>query len=384
MRAALALVLVLAAGAAQAHTRGASYSWWTIEPGGAQVRARVSALELTRLQLDPAHTPDYLATAAATIAAGLRLEAGGVRCEPSPPRAAQHGGWIELNWTVRCPPGARVLVAPLFAQAAPGHLHFARVAQAGRADVQRVLTGREPALRLDGAQAPGSVAGFVALGFEHILSGWDHLAFVLALLLLCTRLREIVLVASAFTLAHSLTLALAVLGLARVQAHAVEALIALSIALAAAEGLWQRAGRRRGVPLALAALLLAFGAAGAGALPAILPAAVAVFIVCYFELVARSPQPARWRAAMGFGFGLVHGLGFAGALAQMELPRAALVWSLAAFNVGVELGQLLAIALAWPLLRLTGRRAALENWSRELAGAAICALGTYAFVVRAF
>ena len=151
------------------------------------------------------------------------------------------------------------------------------------------------------ASAPGRSAGnvafaYVRIGIEHILFGADHLLFVLGLMLLVDSLGMLVKTISAFTVAHSLALALAVLGVVEVPPALVEALIALSIVLVA------------------------------------------------LELTRRTAAPTvtkRYPWAIAFAFGLLHGLGFAGALTSIGLPHDQLVLALFAFNVGVEIGQLL-------------------------------------------
>jgi hypothetical protein len=157
-------------------------------------------------------------------------------------------------------------------------------------------------------ERPGTldvIATYTALGVEHILLGVDHLLFVLALLLLVKAWGRLALTVTAFTLAHSITLAAATLGAVSVKPAAVEATIALSILFLATE--------------------LARGAArGPGRDPD--------------TLTARFP----WVVA--FAFGLLHGFGFAGALREIGLPEQAIPLALLFFNVGVELGQLLFIA----------------------------------------
>jgi hydrogenase/urease accessory protein HupE len=142
---------------------------------------------------------------------------------------------------------------------------------------------------------------YTVLGIHHILVGIDHLLFVLSLMLLVGSLRQLLWTITAFTLAHSITLALATLGVIHVPGPPVEALIALSIVFVAAEVIQARRGK-------------------AG-------------------LAKHHP----WIIA--FGFGLLHGLGFAGALAEVGLPDNAIPTALLFFNVGVEVGQLIFIAI---------------------------------------
>src|SRR5690606_6536781 len=151
-----------------------------------------------------------------------------------------------------------------------------------------------------------------------------------------------------------ITLALAVLGIARPPGGAIEALIGLSIALVAAENLWLAAGRPVTLRRTLAVALLALAgvaALGIGVVPALTLLGLALFTACYFELLARVPRPAPLRAAVAFVFGLVHGFGFAGVLLEAELPSERLAATLFGFNLGVELGQVACVLLVWPLLQ---------------------------------
>jgi hydrogenase/urease accessory protein HupE len=160
----------------------------------------------------------------------------------------------------------------------------------------------------------GEVAAtYLRLGVEHILFGFDHLLFVLALVILVRDWRRVAVTVTAFTIAHSITLAAATLGFVNVPRPPVEATIALSIVLVAVEIL----NTRRGQP----------------------------------SLTSRLP----WLVA--FSFGLLHGFGFAGALAEVGLPQHAIPVALLFFNVGVELGQLVFVAAVLSVIWLLGHAA---------------------------
>jgi hypothetical protein len=394
--AALLAALWLAAGA-HAHTRSASYSSWRLEPDGARVELRIPLLELTRLSAEAAQEIGSGGAVARYLAEQLTLSRGGARCAPAGEVAAVDApkGWVHFRWKVACEQsGPAVIESRILLAEAPSHLHFARVA--GAEVQERVLTEAEPRWPLGtgdgaGAAAPSlegtGLGGYVLLGVEHILSGWDHLAFVLALLLLASSLGEVAALVTAFTLAHSITLALAVLGVLDPDAAAVEALIGYSIALVAAENGWLLGGRPRAVPAAAALGLLALAAlaaAGVGAVPAPALLGLALFSLCHFGLLARAERPARLRAAVAFAFGLVHGFGFAGVLAEMQLPTQRIAHALFGFNAGVEIGQLAIVALVWPALRALETKSPLRLHRRvaELGSAAICALGLYWFLAR--
>jgi hypothetical protein len=174
---------------------------------------------------------------------------------------------------------------------------------------------------------PSGFAGWVLLGMEHILAGWDHLAFLAALLLAVPRFRAVLGIVTAFTLAHSVTLGATALGWIALGARAslaVEVIIALSISVVAAENLL------REVP--------------------------------------------RHRAALAFGFGLVHGFGFASVLREYGLGDQA-ARALFGFNLGVELGQAAVVALALPLLAALRPHARVYRWLNRAGSAALLLAG---------
>jgi hydrogenase/urease accessory protein HupE len=220
-------------------------------------------------------------------------------CEAvTPPRRVQEGSAWRDTWTVRCVGslgGEELALSGL-----EGTLTDALVRLQALDGSERVLRliPAAPAVRVPETPSSAGVAGaYSVLGVEHILLGIDHLLFVLGLMLLIRSGRKLLLTVTAFTVAHSLTLAAATLGWVRAPVAAVEAVIALSIVFVAAEVVNRREGR---------------------------PGATA-------------ERP--WIAA--FGFGLLHGFGFAGALAEIGLPESAIPLALLFFNLGVEAGQLL-------------------------------------------
>ena len=210
-----------------------------------------------------------------------------------------------------------------------------------------------------------------------------------ALLLLAGSWREVAVLVTSFTVAHSVTLALAVLGVVRPDGAAVESLIGFSIALVAAENAWLLGGRGLAVPAVALAAIGAMGLAGffgAAALSPLSALGLALFTFCHFALLDRSERPARLRAAVAFGFGLIHGFGFAGILNELALPTERLAPALLGFNVGVEIGQIAIVAVGWPLLLLLENRSG-GAWHRlvaEVASAAIAGLGVFWWVGRSF
>jgi uncharacterized membrane protein len=196
---------------------------------------------------------------------------------------------------------------------------------------------------------------FFKLGAEHLYTGIDHILFLLALIAGSRRLREIVLAATTFTLAHSVTFVLAALGLVHVQASVVEPIIALSIAVVAGWHLWRlwRRGSHATDLEATSSSHLSLDRAG-------------------------------WaRLGVVFCFGLVHGLGFAGALGIDEAWSWTLLWSLLVFNVGIETVQLGIIVAVFPLLAVLRHRAPVAGlWTTGAIATGVAVMGLVWFVQR--
>ncbi|MBE7482671.1 MAG: HupE/UreJ family protein [Polyangiaceae bacterium] len=374
------LCLLLWCSRSEAHTRSVSYSTWRIDGHAATVTARVSLLDASLIAG---------AGLTAHVREGLLLSTPAGACRATEPRQRQSDPeWIELVWSVSCPgEGALTLGSSLFVAQNPSHLHLARVSFGDAPPSEHVLDARGQSATLErSAPAPESFSRFVWLGVEHIATGWDHLLFVLMLLFAARSLRGAALVVTGFTLGHSATLTLTVLGALAPREGPVEALIAASIALLAVENVWIGEGRERALLPVAAVLTLVLSALAALALSrSVAPAlfGVALFAACYFTLVGRSERPELGRAAVAALFGLVHGFGFARVLTSMELSPVRLARALVGFNLGVELGQLAVIALAFPLLLAVRRRAPERPLGRVAASAALV-LACYWFVVRAF
>jgi len=335
------------------------------ELGAATVHLRIGAdrQAAVRVDVDPEHLPLALnpfvgldpsapdserrARAEAfmrSFMAHLRLDGGGralhatAALEPLSPDLTQRR--FAFRFAFELPPGARALI---WKEELPLGQYFFTVGREGR--------GNELKLWMEGAKArevpldpapPKAGLGalslsYLRLGFTHILpGGLDHILFVLGIFLLSLKWRPILWQVTAFTLAHSITLGLSLYGLVSLRPAIVEPLIALSIVAVAVENVWTREFHWR-------------------------------------------------RVAVVFAFGLLHGLGFAGALHDLGLQRGDFLTALLGFNAGVELGQLSVVALAFAALGLPfGRR----DWYRPRvavpASVLIAAVGLYWTVQRVF
>jgi HupE / UreJ protein len=340
VRAALTLAVLASVGLgptrAGAHQLGVSYSELTIGDRTVDGRVVLAAADAAALARDPRVLLDTLS-----------LLQDGTRCSLAPGDVTPEGGdGVALTGRWTCPARIdRLQIRVGFVEAMPrGHTHLAKVVSGGEVH-ERVVRAGADAFEVAGPpRLAAQAARFLALGVEHILTGYDHVAFLFGLLLLGGSLRSLVAVVTSFTVAHSITLALATLGAVTPPARIVEPLIAASIVFVAGENLWA----------------LRHGAA---------PGA--------------SADAARRRWVVAFAFGLVHGFGFASVLAQLRLPRSGLAASLVAFNVGVETGQIAIVAAAFPLLALARRSAGFVPHGVRLGSLAIGSLGLFWLVQRA-
>ncbi len=274
----------------------------------------------------------------------LELSEGALRYIPreSGDPLAELGGAIELSF--RAPLSGPIeslgLAVDLFRESGESHIDLATVVWPDGKTESFTLDVDTPSARST-PRGSGPFGVFLRLGFEHILGGWDHIAFLLALLLSSRRLRSVLGWVTAFTVAHSLSLALATLGLVDVGGweRLVESAIALSIAYVAADNLLR-------------------------------------------------PDLERGRWVEAFVFGLLHGLGFAGFLAQSLVLEASKPLALLAFNLGVELGQLAIVALlVAPFLARSRRRQADDEFLlprplRRAGSVLVVGLGLFWFLQR--
>jgi hypothetical protein len=353
-----AVVLVasmLMAGTALAHQVGLSRGVYVVR--GAEVAAEVTFArgELRTLvpQLDAdgdgalseAELAGGTAALQAKVIDPVEVLGDGQACVGTVARARlteEDGAVVVAGYVCPAAPQELTLRAPaLLESLAYAHRHLAQIGRGvageeGLTDVVLHRRGAEATVTLGDAEAEAYAVGeYFKLGVEHILIGTDHLVFLLGLVLVGGRLRSLVAVITAFTLGHSVSLAMATLGWWSPGGAIVEPAIALSIAYVGVENFFAK------------------DAAG------------------------------RWKITLPFGF--IHGFGFAGVLADLGLPADAVIPALLLFNLGVEAGQLMVLALVLPVLLLLARQA----WFQRVRGVwwisgAIVAAGLYWFVERVF
>ena len=351
----VALVVGMLCGAAPALAHPVPFSYVDLRVRGSAIEVSVVAhaydlchdlgLDVTRPEqlMDAAVLDTHAEAIAAMINTRLSLAADGrtltsARWTAPEPLTDRMSVRLRTEYPLANSFGVATVIANLFPYD-PEHQTFVNVYETDALRLQAILGGGRDRVDYFAGTTQGNLAvvrRFVPSGIHHILIGPDHLLFLVGLLLLGGTVRRLLLVVTAFTLAHSITLSLAALNILVPPARLIEPAIALSIVYVGADNLMVRGGRDV-------------------------------------------------RGWIAFAFGFIHGFGFANVLREMDLPRQALGWSLFSFNLGVEIGQVVVVVIvASALLALRAR----SEWaSRRLAvigSIAVIGAGAYWFVQRVF
>lgn len=315
-----AIAVLLWCGTARAHQVSVTHSDVTID--GAEVRYTIL---ITPADLEQV-TGDHLAY----VVEHVPITDGEIPCPAEGASLGDQGGFTRVAWIARCPAPIAQLVIDydLFFEHDPTHEALLRVHAAGEEADALLAEGRARFVWDLAEPPPSGTLAFIRSGVDHILFGFDHICFLLALLLaiVITRvgtewkrrsfaqaLKATAVIVTSFTVAHSITLIAASLGVVRMPAQLVESVIALSIAYTAIENIVR--------------------------------------------------PDVRWRHVLTFSFGLLHGLGFARML-EVLLPPEHVIVPLLTFNLGVELGQLAIVAVALPAFWLLARALGAERYRR--------------------
>ena len=352
-RCGLLAALLAQATPVSAHPVPFSYLDLRLVPGAVEVALVVHAYDLSHDLGLGVESPERLleagvldaqsTRAAAILRDRLQLSAGGQPIvsgpwsapEPLPERQSVR---FRARYETDSTPGSLMVAAVLFPYD-PQHQTFLNFYEGEELTSQAILGGERYSFEYFTGTRQGAFAvmqKFVPAGVHHILIGPDHLLFLVGLLLLGGSIRRLLLVVTAFTAAHSITLSLAALNIFSPPAQIIEPAIALSIVYVGADNLMVRGGRDV-------------------------------------------------RAWIAFAFGFIHGFGFANVLREMDLPRQALGWSLFSFNIGVEIGQVLVVAIvAAALLTLRARSETAGRWVAVAGSVLVIAAGAYWFVQRVF
>ncbi len=379
---------------AGAHTKSETQSIWRVEGSSVHVTFTVPNLEARRLSADNSIPNDQII--GAYIGEHVKVLHGENQCPSDGVRSLTAApNFSRFESVFRCPDANGIVLASnAFFDLVPTHVTYAKIVPENGTFVSQLFSSDRRSLELSSASGQSELEDasffeYVLLGMDHIFTGYDHQAFILALILLSSRIRDIVFVVTGFTLGHSISLSLAVTGVLRPHAEFIDSIIALTIAMVAAENMAHAAKRERSYALAFGGLLCLFVLAsffGIGNLPTPLIAGIGIFAVCYMMLSKHIQDAARLRLVVTLIFGTIHGFSFANSLIEMRLPTGRVAELLIGFNLGVEIGQLSVVALillalaALAKVRLTLPRPLVV----DVASAALVGLGFYWFLTKGY
>jgi hypothetical protein len=380
-----------------AHTRSESYSHW--HESGSSITATIT-IPLREVMLlyqagDSAIVPPA-ELFRDEVRAKTEVSGASGTCKADAVNILQAAsGFVRVEMQFDCgdASAASIRYRALF-DAAPAHVHYAKLHR-GDLRFETLITDTSDTWDITDFGEPGSYSfkSFLMIGVEHIGGGIDHVAFLIGMLLIAGSIGRSVIAVTGFTLGHSVSLAAAVLGYVHADGTLVEAFIGFTVALVAVEYfLLRKRAERSAAALATTSMLVAW-AVGllALALDMIPDRAVFVYVgfgmfaFCYLlaavELERRDTSRASTLLFMAtMCFGLVHGFGFAGFLMETGILGTSLLVPLLGFNLGVEAGQLILVAIALGIASLLRDR--LPRFATPMLAASLCSVGVYWFVGR--
>jgi hypothetical protein len=297
-------------------------------------------------------------------------------------------GVLKFAWAFQCLQIPETISVSLFQDLGVTHTHIARGVVDGESVPEFMFASNQDAwvIGLPGERNvnQSSYFGYFQSGVEHILSGWDHLTFLLGLLLLFTG-RFLVIAITGFTIGHSLTLGLGAMNVLRVHSEIIETLIGFSILLLAVEYFIKHTFEIDKLAKNLALSLCAFLPLTVfGDLDLILIIGLALFLTFYLSLTNHYSN--LWLPLLiTIFFGLIHGLGFASSIAESGIPQDRLVPIILSFNIGVEVGQLAVAFALLALIKITKMyfHSSYFHYLHGAMGAFVFSMGTFWFISRA-
>lgn len=392
----LTFIVTTTSSQAHSHNRSQSFSDWEITDNIATAVFTAKSREITRLQSQSNQSLDTLLVG--HLISAISVSQDSLPCSttevvrPIPSSL----GYVRVRLVFDC--GASLgdisISINSFFNVASSHVHYANMSLNGEPSYQYLFTNKQRQHEITNQLATSShwfdsITQFVLIGIEHIFGGIDHIAFLLALLLLLRSLKVLVWMITGFTLGHSITLALAALGWVIPDLDIVEAAIGFTIALVAVQNIAVLTGNHRQITyfsvagLLLIVLINLIWNIGLSALSGL---GLALFTLAYLWNSADEHLSANLRVVTSVIFGLIHGFGFASALTETGLANTQLLPALLGFNLGIELGQIVIIAVVWALLQQIRQSRFLTDTRLviDLVSAALCGLGLYWFIGRSY
>ncbi len=383
----LAIVCIALCGPAEAHTRSQSFSSWTFGKQSVSVMFAVDARRVTQLSQIYTDENDLQALLIEHLRETIRVTQGNTSCENiEMAPLGQNKSTLRVSGRFVCPHTIAdkntIVTVAAFQVVSATHIHIARVDYEGEISDTVLREGRSTFI-LRPETAPHSLWAFIGVGFFHVLSGFDHIVFLAALLIVATTPRTALFCITGFTLGHTISLALATLGIISPNTQLVEAMIGFTIAVTALE-----AGARYGLDrqfamtsfAALAVIVVALPFGG-GAL--LLKTGFMLSMFTFFMARVSGEVALKLLPFVTAAFGLVHGAGFAGGLLEFSFLQTEIFAPLLGFNIGVEIAQFVVLAGFFGLmLGLRQIHSIPVGFIERIASVSIFAIGCFWFAER--
>ena len=375
------------------HQRSESYSKWSVEEVENDTLVNVAfTIRLSNLnKLESPLVGEWEDRISAYIISSFTTDSDCLQEGKHRPMTSRADDIFRVSWTLSCNQILEEIKTNVFFDRDPTHSHIARYIYDSNLSTEKLFTTQTKTWNLKDiysskeSSVNSSFKEYVLLGIKHISTGYDHLAFLFGLLLLNQRLKRLVLAITGFTLGHSLTLSLAVLDLVRPVNSFIEALIGFSIALLGLEFLIRHSKsnstyvKNISYLLFLLFLLYFIFSEGSNSLGLL---GLFVFSFCYLMLVSKNLS-SFFSLFIASIFGLIHGFGFGGFLFEVGFSEDNILKTLFGFNLGVEIGQLMAMSL-FILIIFGISKLNIKNkeYINPLLATFLVTLGTYWFVYR--
>lgn len=380
-------------GMAQAHVKSESHSVWSINGNQVNLNFTLPMLESARLAEHEGTQPGN-EQLLKYLSANLAVHSKTGACTEKTRRAvAATEQFRRFEFKYECPDAENLQFhSSVLFDKAPSHVNLAQIETADGKYIEQIISADNQTVSLNSEEDEIRGAGFpkyMEMGIMHIFTGIDHMSFLLGLVLISRRTRDLVFVVTGFTIGHSITLALATTGILKPDAQFIDALVALTIALIGAENIAVATRRPGVVATAMGGLLIAMTvarAAGFGTLPVLLLLGAGIFTANYLMISGHLRDAGRLRLVVTMVFGLIHGFGFAADLLELKMPTETLAKLLVGFNLGVEAGQLTVVFVLLGAVALLRKM----HWALprpivvDTVAAVLVGMGLFWFIQRSF
>jgi hypothetical protein len=378
-----------------AHTRSVSYSSWLMTNDEIVMTFSAPAREVTKLKEYKTLYPDLSASLNKHLLDSIILNPEGSLVKSKSLITEQ--GTIAIEQTYKIKANSLLAIEiNAFYEVSSNHTHYATHKTTDGKNRSIILNQNNRSFEvvpnshnLKDESFQAVLLGYINLGFTHILSGFDHLVFLLVLLLLCRSLKELIFTATGFTIGHSLTLFLAASNLLIPNIKIIESLIGLTIVIAAIEAIRLpiielKRVRMLSIWLFVSIFLISFFTSYIN--NSLLIIGMGVLTISYLRLIEDENASSKYRPLLATIFGIIHGFGFANILNEIGIIKANFLLALFGFNIGVELGQILVLSVLWYIYVHVKKNMKNINFAeiRSLLSSILLAIGLYWFITRSF